>query len=229
MRNLININAKSIKMEKPFDLQLTVRYLLSKPSNENIFDNFIQQLEIYYGRRVGGMEELKYRENKKLKGDIFEQFCKQYLLAINKYEKVYLFKEIPQEIKEKLGLKTKMDDGIDIIGIIKGKEEFVAIQCKYRKKLASKVPWKSLSTFIALAERTGPYIQYLVMTNCSGVTRKLPKTDKDKTWAKGSFRKTKREIWLKMVGDYKENKLVEEKVKPLSPEELRKTRLAKFN
>lgn len=215
-------------MEKPFDLQQTIRYLLSKPSEENIFDNFIQQLEIYYGRRVAGMEELKYRENKKLKGDIFEEFCQQYLLAINKYDKVYLFKQIPEDIKNKLNLKTKVDDGIDIVGVVKG-EKYVAIQCKYRKKENSKVPWKSLSTFIALAERTGPYVEYLVMTNCSGVTRKLPKTNKDKTLAKGSFRKTKREVWLKMAGDYKENKLVEEKAKKLTLEEMREARLNKFD
>lgn len=217
-------------MDKPFDLQQTIRYLLSKPAEENIFDNFIEQLEIYYGRRVAGMEELKYRENKKLKGDIFEQFCQQYLLALNKYEQVYLFRDIPENVKNKLGLKTKVDDGIDIVGILKGeKKEYVAIQCKYRKKPGSKVPWKSLSTFIALAERTGPYIQYLVMTNCGGVTRKLPKTDKDKTWAKGSFRKTKREIWLKMAGDYKENKLIEERIKKLTLEEMRQARIDKFN
>lgn len=215
-------------MDKPFDLQQTIRYLLSKPTQENIFDNFIQQLEIYYGRRVAGMEELKYRENKKLKGDIFEEFCQQYLLAINKYDKVYLFKQIPEDIKNKLNLKTKVDDGIDIVGVVKG-EKYVAIQCKYRKKENSKVPWKSLSTFIALAERTGPYVEYLVMTNCSGVTRKLPKTNKDKTLAKGSFRKTKREVWLKMAGDYKENKLVEEKAKKLTLEEMREARLNKFD
>jgi len=215
-------------MQKPFNLQETIRYLLSKPTNENIFDNFIQQLEIYFGRRVAGMEELKYRENKKIKGDIFEQFCQQYLLAINKYKQVYLFKEIPENLKTSLNLKTKVDDGIDIVAVT-NKDEYVAIQCKYRKKVNSKVPWKSLSTFIALAERTGPYVQYLVMTNSSGVTRKLPKTNKDKTFACGSFRKTKREIWLKMAGDYKEHRVEEGKVKKLTMEEMREKRLTKFS
>lgn len=42
------------------------------------------------------------------------------------------------------------------------------------------------------------------MTNCKGVTRKISPGPKDKTIACGTFRKTSREQWLKIVGDYHE-------------------------
>ena len=221
----------------------TITKLLSE--NTNIFDGCVQTIEIHYGRPVTNISDLKKREDKKAKGDVWEQFCRDWLMASDKYKNVWLFNDWVKYCSENniptMGLKTKQDNGIDIIAEI-GNKKFVAVQCKYRKDQTKKVSWFTLSTFIGLCERTGPWNEYLVMTNCKGVTRKVPKSKKDKSICIGTFRATTRTQWLKMVDLYVENTLnksekeaknegkneVEEEPK-LSLEALREIRLKKFD
>jgi hypothetical protein len=186
-------------------LKKTITRLLSVP-DVNIFDGCIEAIEIEHGKPVTNLSDLKKREDKKKKGDVWELFCKDWLLASDKYKNVWLFQEWIRYCSEKQcstkGLKSKQDNGIDIIAEVED-GTFVAIQCKYRKD-KKKVTWNSLSTFIGLCERTGPWDQYIVMTNGSGVTRKVPKSKKDKSICIGTFRGTPRIQWLKMAGLFEE-------------------------
>lgn len=222
-------------------LKNTISKLLSTCSSENekIFDGCIHAIEMEFGKPVTSMMDLKKREDKKAKGDIWERFCKDWLLASGKYVNVWLFQEwiLYCELNKKnaKGLKSKQDNGIDLIA--QTESGYVAVQCKYRQDSSKKVSWNGLSTFIGLCERTGPWQQYIVMTNCRGVTRKIPKSKKDKSICIGTFRKTPRVQWLKMAELYIENKLEDvtpkkeepKEEKKLSLEDLRMLRLKVFD
>lgn len=211
-------------------LKKTITKLLSIP-NTNIFDGCIEAIELEYGKPVTNLSDLKKREDKKKKGDLWENFCKDWLEASGKYKKVWLFQEWMNHCAttqhSSMGLKSKQDNGIDLIAELEN-GKFVAVQCKYRKDMTKKVAWNTLSTFIGLCERTGPWEQYLVMTNGKGVTRKVPKSKKDKSICIGTFRATTRPQWLKMAGIYVENTIENSKEEILSLEELREIRCKKF-
>ena len=215
-------------------------------SVDNIFDSLIEAIEAHFNRPVSSILEMKERVNKKLKGDLWENFCKDWLLATGKYSQVWLLSEWDDyalNAPESYQL-TKQDNGIDLIAATK--TGYVAIQCKYRKK--GYVNWSTLSTFIGLCERTGPWEKYIVMTNAKGITRKLPKTEKDEAICLATFRSTSREVWLKIAGLYLEHSLdssstmssvqtdttsssseVVVENKQLSQEEMRAARLARFD
>ena len=179
------------------------RYLSVLDETINIFDEIEKQIEYEFNKPVNSIQDMKDRDNKKRKGDIWEKFCKDWLLASEKYTRVWLLDEYNTEFPH--AFLSKQDNGIDIIA--KTSDGYHAIQCKYRKQTvrAVRVDWKSLSTFIALCERTGPcdgsiWEKYVVMTNCPGVTRKLPRSPKDKSICRKSFQNTKRDHWLRMIG-----------------------------
>lgn len=184
-----------------WDNKRIITQLLSIAGN-NIFDSYINELESYFNRRVSSIQEMKSRDDKKEKGSIWEQFCQLWLRHDCRYTDVWLFNEIPDDIRRQLKLGN-VDYGIDMVA--RNYDGFAAIQCKYRSK-NGKVTWNTLSTFIGLCSVTGPWIQQVVMTNCSGVTRKIPRGPLDKSICLGSFRGTKREKWLKMVDMYTETR-----------------------
>ena len=205
-----------------------IKRLLSTPTCENIFDGLLSEIEAYFDRRVTTLEEMKARESKKAKGDLWELFCRDWLISTGKYLNVWLLKDSP--LIEKV---TNQDNGVDLIAHTKA--GYSAVQCKYRSG-KTRVDWKSLSTFIALCSRTGPWVKLVVMTNCQSVTRKLPKSSKDQSICRGTFRSTSREQWLKLVGLYRERSVGEVPV-PLQVvtdslavdlEEVRRARLARF-
>lgn len=215
------------------DVKHTLSILLAKDTN--VFLGLVEAIEQYYSRPVSTMLEMRARDNKKAKGDVWEAICKEWLIACGRYEAVYLLHEVPDAIRESHKVK-RVDNGIDIVA--KTKTGYVAVQCKYRKK--GKVPWTTLSTFVGLCAVTGPWEKHVVITNCSGVTRRIPRGPKDASICLGTFKATKREVWLKMAGTYVEHKLtppgvqasetlVEDKVesKP-SVEELRALRLKHY-
>lgn len=206
---------------------MDIRAVIRQSSNlepEEVFDSVVRSIESYFSRRVNDLQELKARECKKLKGDVWEEFCYQYLLSLEKYTSVWKWKEVPPEVKETLGLHRREDNGIDIV--CKQGKKFIAVQCKYRKR--GKVPWSTLSTFVGMCSTTGPWYRCLVMTNCKGVTRKVARREGDVSWCGGTFRKrTPREVWMRMAGfDTEGQKLGGEKVKSI--EEMKLARLKKF-
>ena len=213
-----------------------VAELLAKP-NINIFDELVLRIESHFNRSVSSISEMKDRDSKKKKGDMFELFCKDWLLASGKYEQVWLLPEWHAHMKE-LEVENaipKQDNGIDLIAL--SKDGYDAIQCKWRyssTRKYQKVTWQTLSTFIGLCERSGPWNKYIVMTNCSGVTRKLPMTKKDKSICVQTFRNTTREHWMKLVGNYVEHRLsddapIKSGKQELSKEDLRAARLAHYS
>jgi hypothetical protein len=174
------------------------RIYLSSPVN--LFDEFIALCQSFYEEPVHNLQDMRQRENKKLRGDIFEEFCVLYLKHVKEYDEVYLLKDVPDILLSSFNM-VKRDIGIDIICVKKGK--YYAVQCKYKKYNKSKknvITWKILSTFYALCLRTGPWDKYIVMTNCDFVTHNVKKTEKDLSICVGSFRNITKDQWLKMCG-----------------------------
>lgn len=199
---------------------------LSKP-NINIFDEIISAIEYEFNKPVTNISDMKERDNKKRKGDIWEVFCRDWLLASGTYTDVWLLTDFITQYPTVF--LSKQDNGIDLIG--KTLTGWHAIQCKYRSA-KSRVDWRSLSTFIAMCERTKsldnkPWDKHVVITNCSSVTHKLPRTCKDKSICLRSLKNTKRDHWLKIVGLDNYNTTTSNYTK-LSSEHLRAKRLAYY-
>ena len=212
----------------------------------NLFDEFILECQKWYSLPAHSLTEMRKRDNKKIRGDIFEEFCVLYLKNILNYEKVWRLPDVPEEILIKLNLKRK-DMGIDII--CENENKYIAVQCKYKKNTTSRkhnVTWKELSTFYALCLRTGlpndGWVKYIVMTNCEYITHMGKKTEKDLSLCIGTFRNINKDNWIKMCnlkGNTLESEYIIEKPKEdsidipkkiikkgsLSNEELREKRL----
>jgi len=206
-------------------------FLKSPP---NLFDEFIIECQKFYELPAHSLVEMKTRENKKIRGDIFEEFCVLYLKYVKKYQNAWRLEDVPDDILTKLSLKRR-DMGIDLL--VENNGIFSAVQCKYKKPCGDKktsITWKALSTFYALCMRSGPWDKYIVMTNCDYARHVGKKTDKDLSICIGTFRKISSGDWINMcqvLGHKLEDvsNLENTKIKPLSPEELRLKRLAFYD
>ena len=164
---------------------------------DNLFDEFIKECQKIYEKPAHNFAEMRKRDNKKIRGDVFEDFCVLYLK--NNYQNVWLLKDVPSEILEKLHMKRR-DMGIDIV-IETNDNNYIAVQCKYKKETSFRkniLSWKSLSTFYALCLRTGPWEKYIVMTNCIYTRHQGIKTDKDVSICLKTFQNITKDEWLKM-------------------------------
>ena len=207
-----------------------VLYKIYLSSPNNLFDEFILECQKWYEEPSHNFSEMRTRDNKKIRGDIFEKFCVLYLKYVKEYKNVWLLKDVPPIILEKLIMK-KRDMGIDIV--VESDDLFVAVQCKYKKHTSFKqnvLSWKSLSTFYALCLRTGPWSKYIIMTNCIYTNHQGKKTDKDVSYCLKTFQNITKENWLKMcqkngekLGS-EEPPLVKKKEVIPSQEDLRKLR-----
>jgi len=197
-------------------------YLASPP---NRFAAFIALCQQYYARPAHTLAELKSRDNKKIKGDIFENFSVLYLQS--KGYEAWRLEDIPEPLLTQLNLKRR-DMGIDIVCVKDGL--YSAVQCKYLAPKDKKVglPWRTLSTFYALCMRSGPWDKYIVMTNCDYVSRVGKKSDKDISIVLNSFQTMTSEEWLQMCGTLSFTQKTQESIH-LSPDELRAARLRRFS
>jgi len=183
-----------------FDLEKAIREVLSDGKETPcIFDRLMEKFENYSDRPASTYIEIRQRDNKQNKGFAWEKFCQWYLLNVKKYHSVWLWKEIPQDVKEKCNLTMKTDNGIDIVAQKYENGNYSAVQCKYKKRQIAKgrktvkVSWRTLSTFIGLCERSHDWVEHIVMTNCNGVGKwEIPRTSKDKTIAYGTFKNLSR-------------------------------------
>ena len=169
-------------------------------SEQNMADNLITICNSFYEKPVHSFSDLRLR-NTKVKGDIFEEFTKKYLIHVYKLPTVYLLKDAPVELLEKLGLKRK-DYGIDLIGV-DDKGKYYAIQAKYRKRCSTKktvVSWKQLSTFYSLCARTGPWEKLIVSTTADYICRQGKKNSKDYSITWNKLRNINHFDWLSMIG-----------------------------
>lgn len=113
---------------------------------------------------------LKGNYSKKQTGNIFEIFCKLYYLldtsVKDEYKNVWLFNEIPLDIRKKLNLSS-IDHGIDLI-LEDTDNEYTAIQCKFRSNQNIKLEWTSDSLANLLAD--SEQCKYkIIFTNASGI------------------------------------------------------------
>lgn len=202
--------------------------LLLRGSGDNLFDQFLVECQKFYDQPAHTFTEMRTRDNKKIRGDIFEEFCVLYLKHVRGYDQVWRLEDVPDDILGGLSLK-RQDMGIDIVCEKGGR--YTAVQCKYKKHTGYKsktiVTWKQLSTFYALCMRTGPWEKYIVMTNCDYVRHMGKKTSKDLSICLRTFRKITKDQWVRMC-ELKGDVLVEQPVQKLTPEELRAVRLARF-
>jgi predicted helicase len=212
-------------------------------SPSNLFDEFMLECQKWYDEPAHTFTEMRTRDNKKIRGDIFEEFCVLYLKFIKGHNSVWRLEDVPDTILEKLSMKRK-DMGIDIV--IYDGNDVIAVQCKYKKRGLAKsaVSWQALSTFYALCMRTGPWTKYVVMTNCDYVRHQGKKTSKDISYVLNTFRTISGSDWIKMceltgqkiVTDVVQNTITdvstvqmtaEELAKP-SKEQLRQLRMAYY-
>ena len=93
------------------------------------------------------------------------------------------------------------------------------------------VTWKQLSTFYALVLRTGPWAQYIVMTNCDYCRHMEKKTAKDVSICLKTFQKITQEQWVQMCQlEGQSARMSQSTAQPtsLTSEQLRAARLARF-
>jgi hypothetical protein len=193
-----------------------------------LFDEFTKECQKWYEQPAHTFTEMRTRDNKKIRGDVFEEFCVLYLRHVRGYTQAWRLADVPEDILTTLGMK-RPDMGIDILCERGGK--YSAVQCKYKKHTGYKsktiVSWKQLSTFYALCMRTGPWESYIVMTNCDYVRHMGKKTSKDISICLRRFQSTTKEQWTRMC-DLEGHRVSDTKVKALSPEDLRAARVARF-
>lgn len=211
---------------------------------EPIIDNLIEKFKLYYDKPVSSFSELKKRDNKKIKGDVFEVLAKLYFeTKKNKksfvYQNCWLLKEIPKEIKQDLGLRGR-DMGIDLI-LQDQNDEFHAVQVKYRfpNRYKSKniLGWKQLSTFYSWVNRTGPYKKHIIFTNADYVRHVGNRDPKDKSICIGTLRNISRNHWYRMIEDENSGRTIGDssncltisELEKMTKEELRELRLKCFS
>lgn len=115
---------------------------------------------------------LKYdAPDKKQKfGKLFEEFCKYYYLneptVRHEYLNVWLFSEVPQNIRNRLNLGT-VDHGIDLI-LERQDATFSAVQCKFKTEQNVKLFWSKdkISNFFAESDKVDHLV---IFTNASGL------------------------------------------------------------
>lgn len=103
-------------------------------------------------------------------GKIFEVFSKLYFMAEpsvkDDYKNVWLYNEIPTEIKDLLDL-TDIEYGVDLL-LEDFEGKYTAVQCKYRKNENSILSWSKdkLANLFGFCPKAN---YYMVFTNVSGV------------------------------------------------------------
>jgi hypothetical protein len=206
-------------------------YSIFLRSPTNLFDEFVAECQRWYDQPAHTFTEMRTRDNKKIRGDVFEDFCVLYLKHVRGYPNVWRLPDVPSEVLETLSLK-RQDFGIDIVCERDGK--YTAVQCKYKKHTGYKsktiVTWKQLSTFYALCMRTGPWEKFIVMTNCDYVRHMGKKTPKDLSICLRTFRNITKDQWVRMCEKKAEcvGGAGSAAVAPPTADELRALRLARF-
>ena len=103
-------------------------------------------------------------------GKLFEEFCKCYYLCepsvSSEFKNVWLFSEIPIEVKAKLNL-GKIDHGVDLV--LENQEgEFSVVQCKFKEDQGSKLGWSKdkIANLFADGDKADYFV---VFTNSSAI------------------------------------------------------------
>jgi hypothetical protein len=206
-------------------IKTCIKSSLTSSNNVNVWKRIESEFQAHYEKPATNMTQL-VKNTRQESGSVFEHFCVMWLKA-KSYGQVWLLGDVPEEILNLLHLSRK-DYGIDII-IYRENVGYFAVQAKYRSNNRNKprtyLTWNMLSTFYAMCAYSGPWLKYIVMTNCDAVLRKGKKRKMDQTIARKSFENTSRDIWVKMAGLSEGYKISEQVSVKLSLEELRSKRL----
>ena len=203
------------------ELRSVILSEVSKTDGTTVFERVCDVFKSHFEKPAHNITEIKKRTAKS-KGDSFEVFCMMYLRA--KGYEVWHLTEMSKELLDFLGMQS-FDVGIDLVARIKipNRESsnpidyfYFPVQVKYRKPTKDKqgrtihrVGWKDVSTFLSLAQRTGPpgdehtkkgWLKHVIMTNAESVCWRGKKSKQDWTIAKGSFEKCDNFFWLKISG-----------------------------
>ena len=165
--------------------------ILQSLKNENFFENFVHELAL---SPAHNLRDVKTKTQ--IVGNAWEDFCCKYLINILGWS-AYNLKTMDPNILSKYNLK-KRDVGIDIVAF-DCKQNPIAIQCKFRRNFC-KLSWRDVSTFDALALRTGPWSKRIIMTTSKSIHREGIIENNDLFWGKFYFETLKRHEWLKIAG-----------------------------
>ena len=108
-------------------MDLHALFLRERPDGQSLFDLFLSECQKWYDEPAHTFTEMRTRDNKKIRGDVFEEFCVKYLKHVRKLSNVWLLKDVPEDILTTLSLK-RPDVGIDIIAEHEGKYYAVQVQ-----------------------------------------------------------------------------------------------------
>lgn len=187
---------------------------------------FMHTLERAGTEPARNMTELRQQNHRASSGLAFEEFGVRYCLHVLGLTRCWRLPNVPIEILKSLGLR-RQDMGIDLIGF-DDKDRAYAIQCRYRRRRTGRttvLSWRSLATFFALANTTGPYHQWVVLTTADYVRRAGRRTKHDRTIGYGSLKRISNFQWLAICSDDVKQKIT----KPIElPDQalIRKRRLA---
>ena len=217
-----------IKMKEDIDKQLTAEISkLLKFQGSEICDKLMESFEAIYDGPVHSIAELRASLSRKSRGDIFEHFALRYFKVCLGY-KSWLLEDVPDELLRKLKLKRR-DMGIDLIAVDDLGRAY-AIQAKFRKRSKRRktfgVSWRQLSTFYALASRSGPYHKHVVFTNADYVRHAGNRTPEDKSICIGTLRGISKGSWCELVDG---KRVSTPGAVGLSQEDLRNARLRFFS
>jgi hypothetical protein len=193
--------------------QLTSSNIITPNTPQSIFEIFFKKCQQYHQSPVHSLQEMKTVRSTKSKGDLFELFCQRYLKVLKEYEKVWLLKELPDDLKKELKLPLgDKDYGIDLIALKGGL--YSAVQCKFKaprgpirvtnkrneiKTIYSAVNWKELTTFNELCNASGPWNERITMTTAPSVRRLGGIKDKrDRSICIKSFQSISADHWVKL-------------------------------
>jgi hypothetical protein len=222
-------------MEKPnqFNLKTSLTYILA---NEDIVnkDEILPYKEKnrrnIFDRLMFDIHKQFHIKDKIGRGKAFELFCIEWLKAQNEYKKIWLWKDVPEEFRKKMGIKKKKakksinkyknignvdkikeeqikkkDIGIDII-VEDYEGDYSAIQCKYKNPIDGRpVCYDDLKTFLTLCkESLIPFKKEILMTDVyqygGQFNNELVMKKHQKVINSTLFRKTPRTIWEIMAG-----------------------------
>ncbi|MEO5571635.1 MAG: Helicase associated domain protein [Bacteroidia bacterium] len=128
-------------------------------------------------------------------GKLFEYFAKYYFTVNPEYSqlysKVWLYDEIPTEIKTKLNFPDR-DFGIDLL-LQDNLYRFTAVQCKFKNDEDSTLTWKrdSIAHPFALADKCEAV---MIFTNAAGCVSEIEKREKFNQIAIGQLIDTSTEV-----------------------------------
>ena len=169
-------------------------------SADNVWTAFQAECASYHSRSANTLADVRARDDKKKHGDLWELFCLRYLQVHLRARAAWLLRDAPAAVLQTLSL-GRADMGIDIIAV-DAAGSYWAVQCKWRapdNKRRTYISWAQLSTFYALAARTGSYSKQLVCTNAAGARRVGVPSPGDETHGSAQFAQLSRDTWLRMI------------------------------